>query len=133
MTFLLTRSSVRCSARSTPIRLANSPASMIPRKWNRPSRTGRRFQVRGVHTYVSRDRDSPRGKASVPYTPTSKHNFMHSKAMVCDDSVFTGSYNLSHSATMNAENALIIHDKQMADQYSLYIDQLIRQYRPAPG
>jgi phosphatidylserine/phosphatidylglycerophosphate/cardiolipin synthase-like enzyme len=67
-------------------------------------------------------------KVSVPYTPTSKHNYMHIKSIVCDDNVFTGSYNLSHSATMNAENTLIIHDRQIADQYSNYIDQLIRQY-----
>ena len=72
-------------------------------------------------------------KVSVPYTPTSKHNFMHVKVIVCDDNVFTGSYNLSHSATMNAENSLIIHDKQIADQYSNYIDQLIGEYGRARG
>ncbi len=71
-------------------------------------------------------------KISAPYTPTSKHNFMHIKAIICDDNVFTGSYNLSHSATMNAENALIIHDGQIADQYSSYIDQLVRQYGAPP-
>jgi phosphatidylserine/phosphatidylglycerophosphate/cardiolipin synthase-like enzyme len=67
-------------------------------------------------------------KASIPYSPTSKHNFMHNKAMVCDDAVFLGSYNLSHSATMNAENTLVIHDQGIADRYSAYIDQLIDAY-----
>ena len=68
-------------------------------------------------------------KASIPYSPDSRHNFMHNKVLVCDDSVFTGSFNLSHSATQNAENALIIHDAQIADRYAAYIDQLITTYR----
>ncbi len=68
-------------------------------------------------------------KHSDPYTPTSKHNFMHNKVLVVDDAVLTGSYNLSHSATQNAENALIIHDAALAEQYSDYIDRLVAQYR----
>ncbi len=68
-------------------------------------------------------------KHSDPYTPTSKHNFMHNKVVVVDDAVFTGSYNLSHSATQNAENALIIHDPALAALYSDYIDKLVAQYR----
>ncbi len=68
-------------------------------------------------------------KASLPYDAGGKHNFMHDKVVVCDDSVFTGSFNLSHSATQNAENALIIHDPQVADQYAQYIDQVAAAYR----
>ena len=68
-------------------------------------------------------------KVSIPYSPGGKHNFMHSKVVVCDDSVFMGSFNLSHSATMNAENALVIHNAAIADQYSAYIDELIAQYK----
>lgn len=67
-------------------------------------------------------------KASIPYGPDNKHNFMHNKVVVCDDNVFTGSFNLSHSATQNAENVLIIHDTQTADQYAAYIDQLVTTY-----
>jgi phosphatidylserine/phosphatidylglycerophosphate/cardiolipin synthase-like enzyme len=69
-------------------------------------------------------------KASIPYGPDNKHNFMHNKVVVCDDSVFTGSFNLSHSATQNAENVLIIHDAQIANQYAAYIDQLVTNYSP---
>ncbi|HEY3290200.1 MAG TPA: phosphatidylserine/phosphatidylglycerophosphate/cardiolipin synthase family protein [Anaerolineae bacterium] len=68
-------------------------------------------------------------KVSIPYSPGGKHNFMHSKVVVCDDSVFMGSFNLSHSATMNAENALVIHNAGIADQYVAYIDLLIAQYK----
>ena len=46
-------------------------------------------------------------KASIPYDPDSKHNFMHNKVAVCDDNVFTGSFNLSQRATKNAEKVLV--------------------------
>jgi phosphatidylserine/phosphatidylglycerophosphate/cardiolipin synthase-like enzyme len=69
------------------------------------------------------------GKLSDPYTPTSRHNFMHNKVLVLDDAVVTGSYNLSHSAQDNAENLLVIQDKDLADRYGAYIDGLVRRYR----
>jgi len=69
------------------------------------------------------------GKNSTPYTPTSQHDFMHNKVAVCDDTVITGSFNFSHSATMNAENHIAIHDPAIAEQYATYIDTLIARYR----
>ncbi len=69
------------------------------------------------------------GKNSTPYTPTSIHDFMHNKVAVCDDTVVTGSFNFSHSATMNAENHIAIHDPGIANQYAAYIDSLIAKYR----
>ncbi len=68
------------------------------------------------------------GKRSQPYSPTSKHDFMHNKVVVTDDTVLTGSYNLSHSAEQNAENILIIKDLGLADRYCEYIDGLARRY-----
>src|SRR5262245_36334692 len=68
------------------------------------------------------------GKRSTPYTPDSRHDFMHDKILVCDDTVVTGSYNLSRSATENAENVLAITDPELADRYSAYIDCLARRY-----
>src|SRR5262249_3495924 len=41
------------------------------------------------------------GKASTPWTPDSVHDFMHAKATVADDVVFTGSFNLSRSGEQN--------------------------------
>ena len=68
------------------------------------------------------------GKRSSPYTPGGIHNFMHNKVLVIDDVVITGSYNLSHSATQNAENCLMIHDSALAERYNTYIDGLVRRY-----
>jgi phosphatidylserine/phosphatidylglycerophosphate/cardiolipin synthase-like enzyme len=73
------------------------------------------------------------GKRSTPYTPTSQHDFMHNKVVVADDSVITGSYNLSNSATENAENILIIEDRALADRYVAYIDHLSQRYGRGQG
>ena len=69
------------------------------------------------------------GKRSTPYSPTSKHDFMHNKVVVADDAVVTGSYNLSHSATENAENLVVIHDAGLAEQYVAHIDGLVHRYK----
>jgi len=69
------------------------------------------------------------GKNSTPYTPTSKHDFMHNKVLVVDDTVITGSYNFSRSAEFNAENILFIDSAPLAETYSAYIDHLIQKYR----
>ena len=69
------------------------------------------------------------GKNSTPYTPTGRHDFMHNKVLVIDDSVITGSYNFSRSAQFNAENILFIESAPLADAYSVYIDHLIQKYR----
>jgi phosphatidylserine/phosphatidylglycerophosphate/cardiolipin synthase-like enzyme len=68
------------------------------------------------------------GKRSTPYTPGGRHDFMHNKVLVCDDTVITGSYNLSHSATENAENVLMIQDRELADRYDGYATELARRY-----
>jgi phosphatidylserine/phosphatidylglycerophosphate/cardiolipin synthase-like enzyme len=68
------------------------------------------------------------GKRSHPYKAEGKHDFMHNKVVVCDDAVVTGSYNFSRSATQNAENMLLIQSKELADQYSAYIDEITNYY-----
>src|SRR5213082_1141134 len=68
------------------------------------------------------------GKNSTPYTPAGRHNFMHNKVLVIDDSVITGSYNFSRSAQFNAENILFIESAPLADAYSAYIDHLVKKY-----
>ena len=71
------------------------------------------------------------GKRSTPFQPDSRHDFMHNKIVIADDTVITGSYNLSHSATENAENVLFLHDPELADQYNAYVDRLGRRYTAA--
>jgi phosphatidylserine/phosphatidylglycerophosphate/cardiolipin synthase-like enzyme len=68
------------------------------------------------------------GKNSTPYTPTSRHDFMHNKILVIDDTVITGSYNFSRSAQYNAENILFIESAGLAQRYSVYIDHLMQKY-----
>ena len=50
------------------------------------------------------------GKTSIPWTPTSLHDFMHAKVVVADDTAFVGSFNFSRSGERNAENVLEIRD-----------------------
>jgi phosphatidylserine/phosphatidylglycerophosphate/cardiolipin synthase-like enzyme len=68
------------------------------------------------------------GKNSTPYTPAGRHNFMHNKVLVIDNTVITGSYNFSRSAQFNAENILFIESAPLADAYSAYIDHLVKKY-----
>lgn len=70
------------------------------------------------------------GKNSTPYTPTSRHDFMHNKVLVIDDTVITGSYNFSRSAQFNAENILFLESAPLAECYSVYIDHLQQKYQP---
>ena len=41
---------------------------------------------------------------------------MHAKVTVADDTVFAGSFNLSRSGEMNAENVVELHDAELADR-----------------
>ena len=69
------------------------------------------------------------GKNSTPYSPTGRHDFMHNKILVIDDTVITGSFNFSRSAQSNAENILFIESAALAERYSAYIDHLLGKYR----
>lgn len=68
-------------------------------------------------------------KTSEPYHADSLHNFMHHKVLVCDSTVTTGSFNLSHNATRNAENTITSTSPALADTYGHAINDLINQYR----
>jgi phosphatidylserine/phosphatidylglycerophosphate/cardiolipin synthase-like enzyme len=68
------------------------------------------------------------GKRSTPYAPGAVHDYMHAKVTVCDDYVFIGSFNLSHSGEENAENVLEIEDAALADRMAAYIDEVRALY-----
>ena len=70
------------------------------------------------------------GKRSTPWAPGSVHDFMHAKVTVCDDTVFAGSFNLSRSGELNAENVLEIHDPALAKRVAGFIEE-IRSRFPA--
>jgi phosphatidylserine/phosphatidylglycerophosphate/cardiolipin synthase-like enzyme len=70
------------------------------------------------------------GKRSTPYAPDAVHDYMHAKVTVADDTVFVGSFNLSHSGEQNAENVLEIEDPRLAEQLAAYVDELRGRYPP---
>jgi phosphatidylserine/phosphatidylglycerophosphate/cardiolipin synthase-like enzyme len=76
-------------------------------------------------------RGSFSGKASIPWTPESVHNFMHAKVVVGDDTSFVGSFNLSRSGEQNAENVLEIRDAGIADGIAAFVDALRARYPAA--
>jgi phosphatidylserine/phosphatidylglycerophosphate/cardiolipin synthase-like enzyme len=68
------------------------------------------------------------GKHTTPYAPGSVHDYMHAKVTVADDVVFVGSFNLSHSGELNAENVLEIADAGIASQLAAFIDAVRARY-----
>jgi phosphatidylserine/phosphatidylglycerophosphate/cardiolipin synthase-like enzyme len=73
-----------------------------------------------------------KGKPSVAWTPESIHDFMHAKVTVCDDTLFTGSFNLSRSGEQNAENVLELHDPELAERLATFIDEVRGRYEAMP-
>jgi phosphatidylserine/phosphatidylglycerophosphate/cardiolipin synthase-like enzyme len=70
------------------------------------------------------------GKRSTPYAPGAVHDYMHAKVCVCDDTVFVGSFNLSHSGEENAENVLEIADAALAERMASFVDAIRAKYPP---
>ena len=72
------------------------------------------------------------GKPSTKWAPDTVHDFMHAKITVADDVSFIGSFNLSHSGEMNAENVLEIADAALADRMAAWIDEQRARFAPVP-
>jgi phosphatidylserine/phosphatidylglycerophosphate/cardiolipin synthase-like enzyme len=70
------------------------------------------------------------GKVTTPYAPGSVHDYMHAKVTVADDTVFVGSFNLSHSGELNAENVLELRDPQIAERLAAFVDEVRGRYPP---
>jgi phosphatidylserine/phosphatidylglycerophosphate/cardiolipin synthase-like enzyme len=68
-------------------------------------------------------------KPSTPWEPGGGlHDFMHAKLTVADDSVFAGSFNLSRSGELNAENVLEVTDADLAERLAAYVDEVRARY-----
>jgi phosphatidylserine/phosphatidylglycerophosphate/cardiolipin synthase-like enzyme len=67
-------------------------------------------------------------KDSIPYSPTSIHNFMHLKVLLSDDLVTTGSYNFSGNAERNAENQITLNAPDTVAAYADYLAGVIAAY-----
>jgi phosphatidylserine/phosphatidylglycerophosphate/cardiolipin synthase-like enzyme len=94
--------------------------------WQWQSVPSNHWKIPALHQIIER---APLiGKNSTPYTATGRHDFMHNKVLVIDDSVITGSYNFSRSAQFNAENILFLESAALAQRYSVYIDHLLQKY-----
>jgi phospholipase D len=87
-----------------------------------------RTKERGVNVYVLLDKSNMHGRYSViqalnqhkiPYLIDEKPAIAHNKVMIIDGSrVITGSFNFTNNAqSRNAENAIIIDDKNLAYYY----------------
>ena len=74
-----------------------------------------------------------KGKRSTQYSPETPHDFMHAKVTVADDTVFAGSFNLSRSGEMNAENVVEVHDPELAERLAGFIDEVRERYEPMPA
>ena len=72
------------------------------------------------------------GKVTTPYAPGSVHDYMHAKVTVADDTVFVGSFNLSHSGELNAENVVELEDPQIADRLAAFVDEVRARYPAVP-
>ena len=70
------------------------------------------------------------GKRSTPWEAGSVHDFMHAKLTVVDDTVFAGSFNLSRSGELNAENVVEVTDAELAERLAAYVDAVRRRYPP---
>jgi phosphatidylserine/phosphatidylglycerophosphate/cardiolipin synthase-like enzyme len=71
------------------------------------------------------------GKQSSLWRPgPGLHDFMHAKITVADDVVFLGSFNLSRSGELNAENVLEVEDAGFAERLAEFVEGIRDRYPP---
>jgi phosphatidylserine/phosphatidylglycerophosphate/cardiolipin synthase-like enzyme len=69
------------------------------------------------------------GKRSTPYAPGAMHDYLHAKLVVCDDTLFAGSFNHSRSGEENAENVLQVESAALAREASAFVESAADRYR----
>jgi phosphatidylserine/phosphatidylglycerophosphate/cardiolipin synthase-like enzyme len=100
----------------------------VQHQWS--SQAGAAWKITAFHSIAAAVRFG--AKRSTPYAKGSVHDFMHAKILVADDYVYAGSFNLSHSGEMNAENVMQIGSAAVADTCAAYIDRVAARYGGAP-
>jgi phosphatidylserine/phosphatidylglycerophosphate/cardiolipin synthase-like enzyme len=100
----------------------------VQRQWASTTTAG--WKATAFHSIVTAVRFG--AKRSTPYAKGTVHDFMHAKILVADDYVYTGSFNLSHSGEMNAENVIQIHSPAVAEICAAYIDHVAARYGGPP-
>jgi phosphatidylserine/phosphatidylglycerophosphate/cardiolipin synthase-like enzyme len=100
----------------------------VQHQWAAQSTTS--WKIAAFKTVVAAARFG--SKRSTPYAKGTVHDFMHAKILVADDYVYTGSFNLSHSGEMNAENVVQIHSPAVAQICAAYIDRVAARYGGRP-
>ena len=69
------------------------------------------------------------GKNSIPYSAPGRHNYMHNKVLVIDDTVITGSYNFCGARNLMPRTFCSSKSAPLAEVYSLYIEHLKQKYK----
>jgi phosphatidylserine/phosphatidylglycerophosphate/cardiolipin synthase-like enzyme len=100
----------------------------VQHQWS--TQAGAAWKITAFHSIAAAVRFG--AKRSTPYAKGSVHDFMHAKILVADDYVYTGSFNLSHSGEMNAENVMQIGSPAIAAMCVSYIDTVAARYGGAP-
>ncbi len=100
----------------------------VQHQWS--TQAGAAWKITAFHSIAAAVRFG--AKRSTPYEKGSVHDFMHAKILVADDYVYTGSFNLSHSGEMNAENVMQIGSPAVAAMCVSYIDTVAARYGGAP-
>ena len=85
-------------------------------------------QIRALPASLRHALEVVRDKLQTRPAPGSVHDYMHAKSIVVDETVFTGSYNFSHSGEENAENMLVLPSAAVADACTRYVSRLIDKY-----
>jgi len=123
---LLTSGPILAAIDETDVDLAGvcdlTQVGQVFRQWEADGRA--HWKVPLLHQALTRFT----GKRSTPWSHGTVHDFMHAKVTVADDVVFLGSFNLSRSGEMNAENVLEIADAALAERLAAWIDGLRTHY-----
>jgi phosphatidylserine/phosphatidylglycerophosphate/cardiolipin synthase-like enzyme len=100
----------------------------VQRQWG--AQTTSAWKITAFHSIAAAVKFG--AKHSTPYAKGTVHDFMHAKILVTDDYVYAGSFNLSHSGEMNAENVIQMHSAAVAELCAAYIDRVAARYGGAP-